>query len=240
MQRKDPVVVNLMKRLSDQDVLTYRSVCKRWRDLAKAYTDAPYKTKAQFATALSGVYITVLKFILGMDIYYNVNTSHLAAAWSIYQSTRTSSSHLPCMIYRMSDYRAISKTLFYPQFCGGEDVIGTGRRYNPVSIHNWAVNQAWLLAQIHRGREACLLSPVTALSIFRSSDHQTGGAEKKHSAFIREIAALMKVGYVPVRRNGDIYLVPDKNIQKTDITYDMLTPAKQDVEKAVNMISLFH
>lgn len=69
-----------------------------------------------------------------------------------------------------------------------QDMKRTFRIYLPF-VHNWEVNSYWLLAHIHKGSEFIIISPVTPANIFRKEQ------KHKYSAFAREIATLMNVGY---------------------------------------------
>jgi hypothetical protein len=232
MRQADP----LISALSDADLLRLRMTNSRIRDALKQCIVGPYSSKAQFVVAISGAYrilppinqiVLTSKFDTSFTQKNDKGDKYLKAAYDYYTETLHSTSNYPFMIYRRHDVNTLTFIKAIKDFANGEDIKKNGRQYNPLMGHNWSVNQMWLLAQVHHERNAVIFHPVCYDSIFR---HDTNSP----SAFIREIAALMKIGYFAKRRhNGLVDLIAPQSLQHEQVTYDSLTPNQTDIDYAI-------
>lgn len=240
MQRNE-IAAGVVACLSDQEKLSLRLVNNDARQFVKAGMQAPYTTKAQFVCALTGQYIfgqyNCLNCTADMIRVVRLTNYRLMTAWDEYNKTIISQSKLPAMLYKIKHLSTIALLFTFTKFQKKEDLRDEGRKYAP-NFHNWAINQAWVLAQIHKGRRFILFSPVTDDTVFRQPSHQKRAND--YSAFAREIAALMKAGYHLFANDSyQLELRPSQQMDLTSITFDDISADDDEVKEAVKSTQEF-
>jgi hypothetical protein len=136
----------------------------------------PYPTQAAFDAANGD--------------YYRLDNAR-EKAWNVYSAARFSTSDKAAILYKNTDLHGGR----FPQkliddLRAGEDLVATGRLYSSAAYHCWPVNAAWVLAQIHKGREFVMLSDFSGTNAMRTHD------QKVYSALTKEVACAFKAGYV--------------------------------------------
>lgn len=263
MQRNE-IATAIVTHLSDKDKLSFRRASKGAQKFIKDNIAAPYRTKAQFVCALTGIYrfnkhnalksasangptfvvsksdVTQLIMALnGFADYLRQQSTEnilMTCAWNEYKKTIDSGSMLPAILYKLREKVAITHSATFRDFAAGEDLKDKGRQYAPQNTHAWDANQAWLLAQIHKGRRFALFSPPSNNNVYRIINHQKH--KDDYSAFAREIAAVMKAGYTLFLKPY-VEFRPNPCADLLRVTFDDLTVSDAEVSKAVTDLRKF-
>jgi len=173
MQNRNPLLFYL---LSDKDKLSIRLVHQSSKKWLATSVSGPYQTKTDFIIAVDGVFM---------------NKASFNQAWHLYHTTSKSTSNKPAMLYKLAEYEHIDCTGVLDAFAQGEDLIRTGRIYNPIYVHTWNVNRAWVLSRVHKKESAFCIFSSNLDDMVWNSKHNND----TYSAFASEVALIWKVGY---------------------------------------------
>lgn len=114
--------------------------------------------------------------------------------------------------------------------------------YDPNGKHTWHVNLSWVLGLIHRKKKIIINSQVLAYNVWRKDFVPEDNAQLKlsqFSAFSREIASVMKIGYsIGMQDDCMITLSPPKEDHSRFKLVD-INPTADEVEASIKQILLF-
>jgi hypothetical protein len=204
------------------------------------------KTALQMTTRdVSGPYPCKAAFVIANPLLYHINHqgqhASLNDAWKQYTTVTTAVSNQPAMLYKVIDVsnQQISdkKLLWFRN--GDPDLVAAGRQYKPQE-HNWDVNTAWVLAQLHRARGFTLLSNLSGSNIMRT--HRAKQCVD-YSAFTREVAAAMKANYTITEleyRYNDIIisLTPPTDVAELQrLNINKIIPNDTECQTAVEWVA---
>lgn len=196
-----------MAWLDDKDKLVLRSVCRSLRDVMVRLQEAPYHTRVQFAIATTSIYKTKEEF---------------ESAWISYHKTMISQDTGPAVLYKLNEL-----TREALNFIADTDLGDSQRRYTPTAIHTWRMNQAWVLAQFHKGRGFVVCAKATMENL----QHK---CRDGYSAFAKELTAAIKVGY-QIHLSGShgktqVQLLPPKQ-SLLPVTIHQITMTDEEIKK---------
>ncbi len=126
-------------------------------------------------------------------------------------------------------------------FFKNNDIQGLRTRnviYHPGFYHKWISNLAWLIANLKLGKKFLVISDIAEDSNkFRADTSH----RKEHSAFAREICAVIKAGYELKREGSEISLTPSETFDPNKCTTngldgDGINPSKDEVENIYSKI----
>lgn len=126
-------------------------------------------------------------------------------------------------------------------FFKNNDIQGLRTRnviYHPGFYHKWISNLAWLIANLKLGKKFLVISDIAEDSNkFRANTSH----RKEHSAFAREVCAVIKAGYELKREGSEISLTPSETFDPSKCTTngldgDGINPSKDEVENIYSKI----
>lgn len=159
----------LLDYLDDSSLFSLRLVSKASREFV-SHIQGPYASPHEFVAASTGIYLTA---------------DELKDAIAVYFKTMRSTSFHPAILYKMREHSfGVEGADFAEKH--EEDLTATGRKYTPHK-HHWKINAAWVLAQIHKGRDFVFLSDLVDPYVKRSKNG-------KYSALTNEIVAAINKG----------------------------------------------
>lgn len=187
----------LLPYLSESDQLKWRSTSRFYREALQNMQAAPWRTKAQFCMAVTGNF---------ENHWYMLNQS-----WKYYCRIIADADQQPAIIHKLRAWDSLS----YGTESERDSMRSSGRLYSP-SIHNWAFNAIWMLANIHKGRSFLVISEM--MEEYRRRSFGTSS-----SAFAREIAAAMQAKYTPCVLGDNLLRLtpPDENARSQVKLNDM-------------------
>lgn len=211
------ILSRILYYADDKTKLAIRRLNKKSRGSVKTFQHGYYQTKAEFMMAATGTFF---------------KKSYFNNAWDVYYSSFISGSQKSIILYKLSERQFLNASGELEKLADHEDMLATGRMYAPISKHAWDVNKMWVKAQIELGREAKIYSNFSYKNIYRTNH------PSMYSAFMKEIALLIKAGYnvshiEPIVINSKtvntITLSPPN--PKKILTMDDLDPTTQDIEE---------
>lgn len=163
----------LLDFLDDKSLLSLRLASKANREFV-SQIQGPYASAYEFIAANSGIYSS---------------SAELRDVMASYFTTINSTSSHPAVLYKMREHSFGLSPLYEFSESYGENLVDTGRKYTPKK-HTWNINAAWVLAQLHKGRDFVFLSDLVDPYVKR----QDGSGS--YSALTKEVACvIIKAGY---------------------------------------------
>jgi len=154
--------------------------------------------------------------------FHENNRDYLYYSWSDYNFI-TMGAREPAYLYKLNP---INDPLPF-------HMMGDGHVYS-VKNHCWAYNQIWLLANMHAGNEFIVFSAV-------SDEHLLVPNSNNHSAFAKEIACVMKVGYAPTKLNdGTLILMPPHQAQLVKLKIADVKVTNDEIKNSFRLLQLFN
>jgi hypothetical protein len=215
----------LLSFFTKEDMLNFRLTSRKCRDITKLGQKGVYQNKASFVMATTG--------------QFDTEESNIEDSWELYQSIFTADKTHLAYIYKLRPQTGPNTSALETSY----ELKNAGCVYDP-KIHFWEMNLVWLLGNIHSGRSFVICSDVSAEHMLRTDINITNlrkkNATRTYSAFAKEMAAILKSGYVPQRlANGECHLVPPQDIDLSALLLEEIKCTNEEVVSYYDSLRAF-